>query len=420
MKIAVIGIGNVGLPFAAVASKFHEVVGIDTNIGWIKKLKQNIPLVEPRLNEYLTRWPIKLCTDSTVVKECELIFVAIGNQEDHYRPNTVIRAVENICPYLVSKKQVLVIVSTLKPDSMKKYIIPSLEKKALNRILGVCYNPSFVALGSAIKHFNDPEYVLIGESNHEAGLNLDSFYRTIVPKRTKIYHSTFENVEVFKYLCNFALINKISLLNVMTEFCEKYGADIDFVTQALKHDRRIAGPKMFRGGLGFGGTCFPIDGRAFRDSEKKAAMETVFVHAIMKVNERQITRTVSLIRKLGERQISILGITYKENTSSTNESQALEIARKLAEDKDVMIYDPKGMDEARRHLGSAVKYAKDLEEALAFGKVILIAVMWPEFRRIKDTDLKNNQIVVDPWRLFRERRLGCRYIPFGLSEDQAE
>jgi UDPglucose 6-dehydrogenase len=186
------------------------------------------------------------------------------------------------------------------------------------------------------------------------------------------------------------------------------------VTQILKADQRIAGPKMFKGGLGYGGACFPVDGRAFKDSQAEKLLDTSFVDAIIKVNDRQITRTVALIRQFRRKRISILGITYKENTCLTVESQALEIARKLAEDKDVMVYDPQGMENARRELGSSVRYAKDLEEALAFGRVILIAVMWPEFSQIENHNLRKDQIIIDPWRLVRDKKLGCKYVPFGL------
>src|SRR5260370_28779114 len=105
---------------------------------------------------------------------------------------------------------------------------------------------------------------------------------------------------------NNAVVLKKTLMNGLTEMCEKAGADIDFQAEVLKADPRIAGPKMFKGGLGYGGTCYPVDVEAFRVVCERLGIPTVLADAMQTLNERQVQRTVELIKSLGEKRISIL------------------------------------------------------------------------------------------------------------------
>ena len=413
MKVAIVGVGNVGLPLIAVAARYHKMTGIDINKKWIEKLRKNERVTEPKVNDLIAKYHFTKTTDFSLASDCDLIVILVGSQKEEYSDIIVKKAIKSVSPYLKSKRQVLNVISTLEPGTMDKKIMPYLKKLGvLDKIKGVCYNPVFVALGSAVKYFNDPGYVLIGESNREAGSVVDSFWRSIVPKKTRFYHSDFPNIEVFKFALNLVLINKISLLNTLTEYCEAYDADIDFISTALKSDPRIAGPKMFKGGLGFGGTCFPVDARSFKKSQIKAKIDPVFTEAIMSTNDHQIERTVDLIKGIKGKKVTILGITYKPNVHLVTESQALGITKKLVKTKSVMIYDPRGMKEARKELGKTVKYARNLRQALKYGDIILIAVQWPIFSMIGRTDLRKNQTIIDPWRLLKGR-LDCKYIPFG-------
>jgi len=165
---------------------------------------------------------------------------------------------------------------------------------------------------------------------------------------------------------------------------------------------------MFKGGLGFGGTCFPLDARAFKKSLNDVKLDSMMLDGIMQVNERQAKRSIGLLRYLPGK-ISVLGITYKENTNVVEESQALEIAKALSPYKELIIYDPKGMRNARKVLDA--KYANSLEEAIKEAKVLFFAVEWPEFLSLKDEDFEG-KIVIDPWRMFKGRKIK-RYIPYG-------
>lgn len=417
MNVCVVGIGNVGLPFATVASRYHKVIGIDINKIWINKIESNIPLTEPLLNEYLKRYPFKKTTEFRYIEGVDLIFIIVGSQKEEYSVDIILSCMKMINSHLKKGNQTLVIMSTIKPGSMNKRILPFLEdNNILDRIKGVCYNPVFVALGSAVEYFEDPKYVIIGESNSEAGKSLENFYRDFARgNKIKFYRSSLENAEVFKFAMNLSLINKICLLNTLTEFCEKYGAHIDFITKILKEDPRIAGRKMFKGGLGYGGPCFPVDARSFKRCQMEENLDTSLIDAITKNNERQIERTVQLLKNINKKNISILGITYKSNVDLITESQAMEISKRLSKIKNVMIYDPMGMEYAKKEFKDMVQYAKTLKESLEFGDVILITVEWPQFSSINKEDLSSEKIIIDPWRILEKKDLGAKYIPFGVG-----
>jgi len=416
MKIAVIGVGNVGLPFAAVLAQYHTVIGIDLNPRWIADLINGIEITEPEVNVLLKSGDIDFTTDISKIHDCKFIFIIVGTQGAQYAPDNIISSIETIKSELRDPEQVLVIMSTMKPSAMKRFILPLLNRtQILPRIKGVVYNPVMLALGIAVSYFKNPQCVFIGEQN-SAGQDLEKLYRTFLPLETKYFHSSFEDIEVVKFAENFALINKISMLNTLTEFCEHYGADIDFVASCLKEDERLGGKKMWKGGLGFGGTCFPVDARALQDSQHDAMIDPIFTQAIMTVNQRQINRAVSMIRKLGKEKISVLGITYKENTHLIIESQALDIAKKLSEDRRVLIYDPRGIENARKVLGEKVLYTENLETALAFGEIIFLAVQWPEIVGLDVSNLESEKIIVDPWRLLKGKEMKCKYIAFGVGE----
>jgi len=421
-KVAVIGIGNVGLPFAAVAASAHEVTGIDIRDEWIQALKNGFKLSEPRLENYLSLYRLKLSSDLSDVKDKDLIFIVVGSQSSAYGPESIMKALEGLKPFL--NGQTIVITSTLLPGSIREKIIPFILKEEIHKLIGgLCYSPVFVALGTAVKYFESPGYLPIGTEDERTAGKVKDFYLAI-NKETKFFFTSFESAEVMKYATNLALINKISLLNTLTEYCEAYGAKIDEVVSVFKEDPRIAGTKMFKGGLGFGGTCFPLDARAFKQSQVNKNLDTCLVDSIMRINEHQIERIVKMIEWMPEKTVSILGITYKENTGVVAESQALEIANRLRSKKNVTVYDPVGMENARKvspeylEPGSGtipvgrLEYAPTLEAAIEASEILVFAVEWEEFKK---TDLDfGDKIVIDPWRMFKDRKIK-RWIPFGQN-----
>ena len=171
---------------------------------------------------------------------------------------------------------------------------------------------------------------------------------------------------------------------------------------------------MFKGGLGYGGTCYPVDVEAFRAICERLGIPTLLADAMQTLNERQVQRTVELIKSLGKKRISILGTTYKPNTSVVAASQTLLIAEFLAKDNyELMVYDPSGLDGAKNQLGDRAQYSDDIHTAVSFGNVVFLGVEWPQISSLGPEEFRKDQIVIDPWRMMKSVQLGCRYIPYG-------
>ena len=417
-NIGVVGVGKVGLPLALVMAKYFEVKAVDASSTTVRQIRNHRHFTEKNMNKYLERYGdhLEVSEDFCLLRSCDVIFVVVGTQAEGYNSKNVKSPLRELAPYLSDRGQVLVIVSTVNPGDMDSEIIPLLSHLQLSsKIKGICYNPAMIALGDAIKGFEHPDYVLIGESDKEAGKKLEIVWEKVVPNGTPIIHSSILNIETAKFALNLALVNKISFINTVTEFCEKVGADIDCIAEILKLDPRIAGKKMFRGGLGFGGPCFPRDVVAFKRVSEKYGLSSYLCDAIQQVNKEQILRSIKLVESLHRKRVSVLGITYKPNTSLTVKSQALELADTLqSKGYDVIIYDPAGAENAKRQL-KGIMFTDNMRECVQDGEIVFLAVPWSEFSELESKDFKEAQIVIDPWRVLRDKELPCKYLAYGLK-----
>ncbi|GBC70048.1 UDP-glucose 6-dehydrogenase YwqF [archaeon HR01] len=416
LKVAVVGIGRVGLPLAVVLSKYYDTIGLDKNKSLVEGLRRReLQLIEPRVREYIERYNPKFDTDLSKVSDCDIVFICVGTQAKGvgYSAKNVADVILELEPYLQRPEQLLVVVSTVPPGVFSGGIVPD---RILSKIAGVCYNPTMISLGDAIRGFESPEYLVIGQSNPKAGHILEDFWSTIIGRDVPVFKTSLEGAAVVKYGLNAALVLRISMLSFLTELCEKADADVDLISSVLSHDSRISGKKMLRGGLGFGGTCFPVDVEALITLCSDLGLDTNFMNAVKLLNQRQVERSVEIVKSFGRKKVGVLGITYKPNTDVVDNSQSLEIALALAESGlEVTVYDPGGLD-ALRKLGydSKLHLVSSVGEVLERSDIIFIGVDWPEFHNLKADDFRSDQVVIDPWRVLRDRALTCRYYGYGL------
>jgi UDPglucose 6-dehydrogenase len=428
MKVGIVGIGRVGLPFAAMSNRYHETIGIDIDDVAVRRVNERSRFSEPFLNEYLSEYNLEANTDFSKLADCEIVFVCVGSQAPGvgYSTDRIMTALGKVVPHLKSRNQVLVLTSTLPPQNLNELLSYLEHEHVPERIQGVCYNPAMIALGNVIRDFENPNFILIGETNSEAGNKVESYWRKIVPSHIPILHSSCINVAVAKYALNIALVLKISMMSILTELSEKSGADVDFLSEVLKVEPRVAGPKMFKGGLGYGGTCFPVDIEALHAMCKEFGVHSELPEAMESLNDWQVERSAQMIGFVASRmgltrpKIAMLGITFKPDTSVVVASQPLMIAKKLVDsDKfDVIVCDPEGIEEAKKYLDSpSVKYTQDTNEAISSANIIFVGVEWEQFKSLNLSELSPSQVLIDPWRIFRDQKMNCGYIGYGLEID---
>lgn len=419
MKVGVVGLGRVGLPLALVMTKHFEVKGVDSNPDIIRKTKIHEHFYEENVNEYLEKYGGRLLvsTDFKDLSDCNFVFVVVQTpsaEDGSFSLKYIRSAIKNSAPYL-AKDSILVIVSTINPTDIESEILVLLRGIGiLKKIKGVCYSPTMIALGKAICGFEQPDYILIGSDKPEIRDEVENLWSKVTTNNPKFFKGNFTDIEVAKFAVNIGLTIKISYINTVTELCEKVGGDIDFISQILQADSRISGKRLLNGGLGYGGPCLPRDTRAFKASAEKHGSKYFLCDACEKVNMHQISRSVQQIMDFRKERVCILGLTYKPNTRFIEESQAVAIAKILSKNCKVMVYDPASIVNARKELKN-MKFAESLKECLGFGEIIFIAVPWKQFQKLEPEDFQEGQIVIDPWRILRYKKLPCKYIPYGLK-----
>jgi UDPglucose 6-dehydrogenase len=172
----------------------------------------------------------------------------------------------------------------------------------------------------------------------------------------------------------------------MSEVCEAAGADPLLLARAIGADSRI-GSLFLEPGLGFGGSCFPQDIRAFaaRAEELGAAESVVFLHEVDRINTRQRGRTVDLARRLLDgsfagRRVGVLGAAFKPGSDDVRDSPALDVASSIrGQGAAVRVHDPEALDTARA-ARPELGYALDVPKACEDADLVLHLTAWPEYR----------------------------------------
>jgi UDPglucose 6-dehydrogenase len=358
LKIGFVGLGKLGLPVALALEKHgHAIVGTDLSF----KVKQifetrTYPYKEKGVTELLKKSELKLTDDlDEVIRESDFVFCAIQTPHDpryegltklppddrkDFNYNLLKIGVQQIaqsCEKL-QKKIILLVVSTVLPGTIDREIVP-----VLNDYISLCYNPFFIAMGTVIYDFENPEFVLLGCADNDVIEAVKSLYNTVHCR--KVLVTTIKTAELVKVAYNTYISSKLCFINTMAEICEKIGGDVDDLTTAmsLSTDRLIS-TKYLQAGMGDGGGCHPRDLIAMSWLAKKLDLS---YNLFESYNMQREKYTVWLATVIGNAQkaiglpIVILGKAYKAETNITVGSSALLLSNILAEQGlDHYLYDP--------------------------------------------------------------------------------
>lgn len=392
-KIGFIGLGKLGLPCAlAIEKKGHKVFGYDVNPEVGKILESRIlPYKEVDGQEHLETHNISFLSLSEVVKESEIIFVAVQTpHEPKYEgitriPNErcdfnytylkdSIKAISDVLDEL-KENRIVVIISTVLPTTVKEQIMP-----LVSQYMRLCYNPFFIAMGTTIHDFLNPEFVLLGNDNEEAANEVEKFYRTL--HNSPVYKTSITNAELIKVSYNTFISMKIVFANTLMEICHKMGGNVDEVTKALgMANQRIISDKYLTGGMGDGGGCHPRDNIAMSFLAEKLNMSFDFFNSIMKAREEQTEWLAEIVREnKGDLPIVVLGKAFKPETNLISGSPSILLKNILNEtEQDVEVYDPH-IDEEKTFDKPSIFFVGTKHDAFA-------KMSFPE-----------GSVVVDPWR----------------------
>lgn len=398
MKVAILGTGYVGLVSGACLADFgHTVVCADTDVSRIDQLRRgDIPFYEPGLSEVVSRnaavGRLRFTTAAgTAVSESLVVFLAVGTpQLENGEADTsqVIAATREIGANLNGYK-VIATKSTVPIGTGARLGDIIREGPGRSREFDVVANPEFLREGSAIEDFMRPDRIVIGVSSERAVAIMREIYRPLYLIETPFVFTDVETAEMIKYASNAFLAVKIGFINEVANLCERVGADVHVVAKGMGLDKRI-GSKFLHPGPGYGGSCFPKDTRALTALGERLGASQEIVRTAIAVNLRQREVVVEKLQHalggLIQRQIAVLGLSFKPNTSDVRESPALHLCRCLvSRDARVRAFDPVANRAAAQALGdvaAAVHFADGVCDAVTGTDALVIMTEWNEFRTL--------------------------------------
>jgi UDPglucose 6-dehydrogenase len=437
MKACVIGLGKLGSPLAAcLASKGLTVVGVDNDPLKVSAINHGQPPVhEPGLGELLAQAQGRLTAVTDVeaaICEADISFIVVSTPSDP-AGGFSLRYVEPVCQAIGralsarTKYHVVCLTSTVMPGTTGGAVREILAKASGKRVgadFGLCYSPEFIALGSVIRDFLNPDMLLIGESDAHAGDFLQSLYAQVCENKPTLARMSFVNAEITKLAVNTYVTTKISYANMLARICEQLpGANVDVITSALGLDTRI-GPKYLKGAVSYGGPCFPRDNLALAQLARQLGVPPDLAQAVDRFNRAQILWLADLVQHQTEGTAGILGLTYKAGTDVVEEAAGFLLAKELvSRGVKVMAFDPAYHQNSRGPAIEKLGFAPSALDCIRESDVVVLATSWPEFSGIASaqwarTAHQKPRIVIDCWRALKFLRdePGVQYLALGLGE----
>ena len=435
MKIAVIGLGFVGLSLCSVlASRGITTIGIDSDRKKCSKIAEGVPtFFEPNLESTLKkalRKKLSVTNNLFSIINCDFIFVTVGTPQKKNGETDLssIKAVVRSIGKLISKnkkKPIILIKSTVIPGTTKSVILPILEKnsrKKAGKDFGLISNPEFLQEGRAIHDTIKPHAVVLGGYKTKFMKKTEKFFSWLNPN-VPIIISNHQTVEMIKYANNSFLATKISFINQIANICQGIpDTNIDDVAYTIGLDPRI-GNLFLNAGPGYGGSCLPKDMKAIINLSSKIGVNPILLTAVEKINKQQINYIVTLIKqnigKIKGKKLTILGVAFKPGTDDIRDSMGIDLVKRLLKlGAKIIIHDPKALENARKIFHDNIKYVKSVPSALKDCQCAIIMTEWKEYEKINNKTIKHmaKKVIIDSRRIIYNKNLGAKYFAIGLGQ----
>lgn len=426
-SVSVFGLGYVGTVTAAcLAHKGHKVIGVDLNRAKVEALHAGrSPVVEPRVEDLIAEGHAKGRLSATADSEyavlnSDISFLCVGTPSLR-NGKLDLGHIEPVCRNIgqILKKKtgfhLVVLRSTVLPGTAETIVIPALENscgKKLGKDFGVCVNPEFMREGTAVADFLEPAMTVIGAQDPKHSAVLREIY-SWVPGR--IFETSFRSAEMVKYVCNAWHAVKVSFANEVGTLAKELGVDAESVIEIFTSDTKLnISPTYLKPGFAFGGSCLPKDVRALSYRAKELDLKLPLFDSIMPSNDEHLKRAIELVLDTGQKNVAILGLSFKAATDDLRESPQVQLVKHLlGEGFAIKIWDDnvslgrllgsnrEYIEQAIPHIGSLLE--NDLAQILKNAQVVVIATRGI-CRDQLEAHLRPDHIVVDLVNLERARR----------------
>ena len=449
MNVSVIGTGYVGLVTGTCLAEIgHQVVCMDDNPAKVEVLLQGrMPIYEPYLDQLVARnirnGRLRFTTDAAeAAREAAVIFICVNTppRPDGEADLTYVELATRRIAEHATRDTIITEKSTV-PVQTGQWIEKTLAiyKKRPGITFDVASNPEFTREGMAVEDFLHPDRIVVGVSSPRAEAALRELYAPIaegrfhcpihpecrVDRAVPFLVTDIASAELIKHASNSFLAMKISFANAVADVCEAAGADILQVVKGVGLDKRI-GRAFLNAGIGFGGSCFPKDLRAFVKIAEKSGYDFTLLKEVGRLNVARRELVVEKLERalwiLTGKKIGLLGLAFKPNTDDIREAPALAIARRLIEEGAfVQGYDPQAAAKAKEAVPD-LAICPDPYAVAEQAEAVVLCTEWPEFAALDFGRLKANMVrplILDGRNaLDREKltALGFEYIGIGRGQ----
>lgn len=440
-NVSVIGLGKLGGSMAAgLASRGLNVIGVDVNRHAVDAVNAGrAPVQETGLGEMIAanreRIRATMSTEEAVLGT-DISFVIVPTPSDERGAFTLQYATFafKALGQALKKKagyHVIVLTSTVLPGATRHGLLPILEKESGKKCgpdFGLCYNPEFIALGSVIRDFLNPDFYLLGQFDARSGDLLEEVHHRVSQNNAPVKRMSLENAELAKIAVNSYVTMKISFANMLADFCEHLpGGDVDVVSDALGMDKRI-GRKYLTGGFGFGGPCFPRDNVALNFMGKNLGVDSRLLAVNDDYNRGLSKRYVEKLQPYLPKgaTVAVLGLAYKPLSHVIDESPGIYLCRALSEaGYRVIGHDNLAAANAEVALKLTALVTDSLDEALKDSDVVLVTTTDKSYTSLTAEGLLRGRAsvtVIDFWRCLKHLAADARirYVPIGLCRDEVK
>ena len=394
MRIAVVGLGYVGLVTASCLARLGQtVVGIERDQRRLETLRNgDVPYYEPHLapdlKSGLASRALAFTDDAAEgLKRADVVMICVGTPSDaEGRANlTDVLDVARSISKQVGGDPVIALRSTV-PVGTTRRIEGELNddrKRRSLRPIRVFANPEFLRTGRAIEDWLRPTRVVIGTTGDGSEAAVERLITLYGPLDAPILVTDAESAELVKNASNAFLAMRISFVNELAALCEATGATIDSVVEGMAYDPRIGGQFM-KPGLGFGGSCLPKEVRSMLAMGHDRDLAMPLMTAVNDVNVAQVKAVADQLaemlgRPLDGARVAILGLAFKPDTDDIRESPPIALAEELAgRGASVVACDPKASERAAA-MAPSLEIAKDAAAAAAGADAVVLATEWPEY-----------------------------------------
>ena len=402
MDLCIIGSGYVGLVSGACFAEVgHHVICVDNDQKKVDKLQRGeIPIYEPGLEELVHRnvSAKRLRFTNSIedgVDNSQVVFIAVPTppQADGSVDLTYIeRVAREIAGVLKAGHYRVIVDKSTVPVKTGEKVGDTIRRYNKDSEFDVVSNPEFLREGCAVPDLMNPDRIVVGSASQRATNLMRQIYE---PFRAPILVTDVNSAELIKHAANSFLSLKISYINAVAAICEASGADVEMVADGIGMDKRI-GRNFLNAGLGYGGSCFPKDVKAFIAISRQLGTPFKLLEEVERINEQMLTRFIDKLREalwvLKDKRIAVWGLTFKPDTDDVRNSVAIELVNRLvAEGAHVTAYDPKGAEKAVEWKlidPAKVRLAKTPLEATEGAEALLLATEWKEFANVDLGEVK--------------------------------